>query len=36
MDDGGEKTKARRTLIVLYAVMAVGILLPFLLLWLKR
>jgi hypothetical protein len=36
MDDGGEKTKARRTVIVLYVVMAAGILVPFLLLWLNR
>jgi hypothetical protein len=36
-EDSGEKSKARRTILLLYALMAVGILLPFvLLLWLKR
>ena len=31
-----EKSKARRTILLLYALMAVGILLPFVLLWIKR
>jgi hypothetical protein len=31
-----EKTSARWAVIILYIVMAVGILLPFLLLWLRR
>ena len=31
-----EKSKARRTILLLYTLMAVGILLPFVLLWLKR
>jgi len=35
-EDVGEKSKARRTVLLLYALMAVGILLPFLLLWFKR
>jgi len=35
-EDLEEKSKARRTILLLYALMAVGILLPFLLLWIKR
>ncbi len=35
-DVSEEKSRARRATIVLYAVMAVGMLLPFALLWLKR
>jgi hypothetical protein len=31
-----EKSKARRAVIILYILMAVGILLPFAILWLKR
>jgi hypothetical protein len=31
-----EKSKAQRAMILLYALMAAGILLPFVLLWLKR
>lgn len=31
-----EKTNARRAMILLYALMAVGVLLPFLLLWYRR
>jgi len=31
-----EKSKARRTIILLYALLAVGMLLPFVLLWFKR
>gem|GEM_PF-2318444 len=34
--DPAEKSKARRVMILLYALMAVGILLPFVLLWFKR
>jgi hypothetical protein len=35
-EDPEEKSKARRAMIILYALMAAGILLPFVLLWLKR
>jgi len=35
-EDLEEKSKARRTILLLYALMAVGILLPFVLLWIKR
>jgi predicted nucleic acid-binding Zn ribbon protein len=35
-DVSEEKSKARRTILLLYALMAVGILLPFVLLWFKR
>ena len=35
-EDVEEKSKARRTVLLLYALIAVGILLPFVLLWFKR
>jgi len=35
-EDPEGKAKARRVMILLYALMAVGILLPFVLLWFKR
>jgi hypothetical protein len=37
MDDAmQEKARARRTIILLYALMAAGILLPFVIWWLRR